>query len=156
MEFLEKLSMIHSWTGFFHTLVAVLSLLFGSMVLLGKKGTQNHKRQGYVYVVSMVLMNTSAFGIYNFGGFSLFHGFAIISLLTLALGIIPAIRKTNPKWYGKHFYFMSWSVVGLYCAFWAEIGTRLVDMRYFWWMVMLATIVTAMLIKKEARKLRLA
>lgn len=54
---------------------------------------------------------------------------------------------------------MNWSVVGLYCAFWAEIGVRFFDMKYFWWVVMLATIVTsilgAILINKEAKKLKL-
>lgn len=160
MEFLEKLRIISSWTGFFHTLMAILAMIFGSVVLLGKKGRKKHKRRGYVYVVSMLLMNGSAFGVYNFGDFSLFHAFAVISLITLVLGIVPAISKANPKWYGRHFYFMSWSVVGLYCAFWAEIGVRLVDMRYFWWVVMLATVLTAtcgaIIIRKEAVKVNLA
>ena len=31
-------------------------------------------------------------------------------------------RKAN--WFQAHFYFMSWSVVGLYAALWSEIGTR--------------------------------
>ena len=55
---------------------------------------------------------------------------------------------------------MSWSVVGLYCAFWAEIGTRFVgNMKEFWWMVAAATMITSLIgsriINREAKKLNL-
>lgn len=159
MEFLDKLRIISSWTGFFHTVMAILAMTLGTIVLIGKKGTKRHKKIGYAYVTCMLLLNVSAFGIYNFGGVSLFHGFAILSLFALGMGIVPAIRKQNPKWYGRHFYFMSWSVIGLYCAFWAETGVRFFDMKYFWWVVMLATVLTSLigarLVNKEARKLGL-
>ena len=51
---------------------------------------------------------------------------------------------------------MSWSVVGLYSAFWAEVGTRFVgNMQQFWWMVALASGLTAfvgsIIIKREAK-----
>ncbi len=160
MEFLEKLYITDSWLGLFHTVTAIMAMIFGTIVLLGKKGTQKHRKIGYVYVVNMLLLNVSAFGIYNFGGPSLFHVFALISLVTVFMGLIPAIKKNNSKWYGRHFYYMCWSVVGLYCAFWAEIGTRLLDIRYFWWAVLLATLLTsfagARMIKREARRLNLA
>jgi hypothetical protein len=90
------------------------------------------------------LVLTSLF-IYNFGKFNLFHFFALLSLLTLVAGILPAIRRIDKTWINKHYYFMSWSVVGLYCAFWAEVGVRMLDMRYFWWVVMVATILTSMI-----------
>ena len=160
MELLEKLRIVHSYTGLFHLIVALLAMLFGTWVLLMKKGTRLHKHMGWAYVTTMLLMNGSAFAIYNFGGFSLFHGFALVSLAGLVLGIWPAIRRKSPGWFGRHFYFMSWSVVGLYCAFWSEMGTRMVNMQYFWWTVMLATVLTtvvgARVIKREAKKLKLA
>lgn len=143
MEFLERLHIIHSYTGLFHTLTAILSMVFGTAVLLNKKGTLKHRRMGRVYGISMVLKILSAFAIYNFGSFSLFHGFALVSLITLILGMVPVLRKKPANWYTKHYYFMSWSVVGLYCAFWAELGVRFFDMRYFWWVVMMATALTA-------------
>ena len=160
METLEKLRIVHSGLGLFHLVVALLAMLFGTLVFLLKKGTQLHKRLGWAYVANMLLMNASAFGIYNFGGPSIFHGFALASLVVVVLGIVPAISSKNPGWFARHFYFMSWSVVGLYCAFWSETGTRLVNMQYFWWAVVLATLLTtwvgARLIKREARKLKLA
>ncbi|NRB58578.1 MAG: DUF2306 domain-containing protein [Winogradskyella sp.] len=150
---------INSNIGWFHFITAVLAMITGTIVLLNKKGTLFHKRVGYVYVVSMILLNVSSFFIVNFGGFSLFHFFAIISLIAISGGMIPTIKKKK-NWLAYHFYFMNWSVVGLYCAFWAELGTRFVgNMQQFWWMVAAATIITSVLgsivINKEAKKLNL-
>jgi len=109
--------------------------------------------------ISKMLLNLTSFFIINFGGFSLFHFFAIASLATVLGGIIPAIKRSE-NWFSSHFYFMSWSVVGLYCAFWAEIGTRFVkNMQQFWWIVALATIITTIvgsrIINKQAKKMKL-
>ncbi len=150
---------IHSNIGWFHFITAVLAMLTGTIVLLNIKGTLFHKRIGYIYVISMLLLNISSFFIVNFGGFSLFHFFAIVSLVSIFGGMIPTIKK-GKNWFGYHFYFMSWSVVGLYCAFWAEIGTRFVgNMKEFWWMVAAATFITSFIgsriINREAKKLNL-
>ncbi len=150
---------IHSNIGMFHLIMSLLALLTGTVVLLNKKGTLMHKRIGYVYVVSMLLLNLSSFFIISFGGFSIFHFFAIISLLTVIAGMIPTIKKKK-NWFGYHFYFMSWSVVGLYAALWSEIGTRFTNsMKDFWWVVAIATFATvaigARIINKEAKKLNL-
>ena len=83
-QYLENSRMVHSYLGLFHTLTALLAMLFGAIVLLRPKGTRRHKQLGYVYVVNMFLLNFSAFGIYNFGGKpSLFHLFALISFATI-------------------------------------------------------------------------
>lgn len=68
------------------------------------------------------------------------------------------VLKRSENWLQKHYYFMAWSVVGLYCAFWSEVGTRFVkNMQDFWWAVAIATFLTAFLgnyfIKKNAKKL---
>ncbi|SHH40354.1 DUF2306 domain-containing protein [Winogradskyella jejuensis] len=150
---------IDSNIGWFHFVTSILAMLSGVIVILNVKGTKFHKRIGYIYVLSMLSLNISSFFIVNFNGFSLFHFFAIISLITVLAGIIPTILRIN-NWFPYHFYFMSWSVVGLYCAFWAEVGTRFVsNMKEFWWMVALATGVTAFIgsriINKQAKKLNL-
>ena len=150
---------IHSNIGWFHFIAAIIAMLSGTIVLLNKKGNQFHKRVGYVYVVSMLLLNISSFFIVNFDGFSLFHFFAIVSLVSITGAMIPTLRRTK-NWLHYHFYFMNWSVVGLYCAFWAEVGTRFVNnMKDFWWAVAIATAVTAFLgsliINKQAKKLNL-
>ena len=155
MNIIDKLSFIHSWVGLFHFITALLALLFGTFVLFNKKGTKQHRKMGYIYCINMVLLNLSGLGIYTFGGFSIFHAFALISLITLALGMIPAIYRKKDNWQISHFYFMSWSVVGLYAAFWAETGVRFFDLSQFWWVVLIATLLTtgigAYVIKKEAK-----
>jgi len=147
---------IHSWTGLFHTITAILAMIFGTMVLLNRKGTKKHRRIGYAYLVNMLLLNLSAFAIYNFGTVNLFHFFALISLFSIVMGIIPAWKRKE-NWLNRHFYFMNWSVVGLYWAFWAEVGVRFLDMQYFWWVVMVATLLTSLvgsrIIKSEAKKM---
>ncbi len=157
MNYLDQI--IHSNIGWFHFLTAVLAMITGSIVLLNKKGTIFHKRIGYIYVTSMLLLNVSSFFIMSFGSFSLFHFFAIVSLVSIFGGMLPTIKK-GKNWFGYHFYFMNWSVVGLFCAFWAEVGTRFVDnMKDFWWMVALATFITAFIgsriINREAKKLNM-
>jgi len=152
-------NIIHSTIGGFHTISAILALIFGTVVLLNVKGTVFHKRIGYTYILLMVFLNSSSFFIISFGGFSIFHFFAIVSLLTVIAGIIPAIRRKK-NWFAYHYYFMSWSVVGLYSALWSEIGTRFVkNMHQFWWIVAIATIITVFIgsriINKNAKKLNL-
>ena len=150
-------NIIHSNTGLIHTLVALVAMVTGLIVVFNPKGTIFHKRVGYVYVLSMLLLNITSFFIINFGGFSIFHFFAIVSLLTVLGGMLPALLRIK-NWLAYHYYFMSWSVVGLYCAFWAEVGTRFVgNMQQFWWAVALATFITAgigsVIINKQAKKL---
>jgi|TARA_B110000908_G_scaffold1359_1_gene1717 hypothetical protein len=152
-------NIIHSNTGLFHTIVALLAMVFGTLVILNNKGTKTHKKMGYVYVLCMLFLNISSFFIVNFGGFSLFHGLAVFSLLNVLGAIIPTLLRVK-HWMYFHFYLMNWSVVGLYCAFWAELGTRFVKNRQqFWWIVFLAMFITsvigAILINKKAKQLNL-
>lgn len=150
---------IHSNIGWFHFITAIIALVTGTVVLLNVKGTTFHKRIGYVYVISMLTLNLSSFFIISFGGFSLFHFFAIVSLFTI-LGGVRAAWKKHKNWLTSHYYLMSWSVVGLYAALWSEIGTRFTtNMKDFWWVVALATVLTiavgAKIINKNAKKLNL-
>ena len=146
-----------STIGFLHLLFSIISMIKGLIVILNTKGTKFHKRVGYLYVVNMILLNISSFFISNFNGFSIFHFFAIVSLITILAGMYPVLKRSK-NWLQKHYYFMAWSVVGLYCAFWSEVGTRFVkNMQDFWWAVAIATFLTAFLgnyfIKKNAKKL---
>jgi len=150
---------INSNIGWFHFITSVTALITGTVVLLNVKGTIFHKRVGYVYVSSMLILNLSSFFIISFGGFSLFHFFAIVSLFTILAGM-RAARRRHKNWLTSHFYLMSWSVVGLYAALWSEIGTRFTNsMKDFWWMVALATFATvaigARIIIKQSKKLKL-
>ena len=119
--------------GIVHLISSILALVFGTVVILGKKGTRTHKKWGYAYVVSMIGVNLSAFLIYKlFGGFGIFHVAALVSSLTLVGGMIPVLRKKNrKKSIFAHFAFMYWSVMGLYAAFASELLTRIPETPFF-------------------------
>ncbi len=126
---------ISSYLGISHTIFAVVAMISGVWVLLQPKGGRRHRQLGYVYVGAMLLMLITAFGIYRlFGGFGIFHFFAVISLLTLAGGMYPALKRYR-NWLGLHYRLMSWSVAGLYAAFVAEVATRVFPQKYFGWIV---------------------
>jgi uncharacterized membrane protein len=113
--------------GLIHLIVSIFALVFGTWVLVVRKGTETHRRVGYLYAISMVLLIATAMMIYRlFGTFGVFHVAAIASAITLAGGMIPVfVRRPKNSWLGLHFSFMYWSVFGLYAAFVAEMATRL-------------------------------
>lgn len=126
--------------GLFHTTCALLALGSGAAVLLRRKGTRSHRRLGWVYVASMLVLNGTALMIYRlFGGFGPFHVAAVASLLTVVAGIIPAYRRTPANWVERHYACMTWSYVGLWAAAAAEVGTRVPGFQ-FWWAVMAGTL----------------
>jgi uncharacterized membrane protein len=117
--------------GLAHLLLALLAIVFGAFVIASRKGTQKHKWLGRCYVGSMVAVNGSALMIYElFGGFGLFHWMALLSLLSVLLGYIPA-RIRAPGWKVQHAYFMSGSYVGLIAALAAETLTRTSWLPFF-------------------------
>ncbi|GAB3947121.1 hypothetical protein GCM10028805_18800 [Spirosoma harenae] len=141
------LDIIHSPVGAIHVYSAVAALLLGTCVLLMPKATRAHKQIGYGYVVAMILVNITAFMIYRlFGKFGPFHIAAIFSSVSIIGGMIPIIfRRYVSTWLYYHYYFMNWSVIGLYAAFWAETLVRLFPMKQFWPVVAIATGLTAFL-----------
>jgi hypothetical protein len=81
----------------------------------------------------MVILNITALLIYRlFGRFGPFHVASIVSLLTLMMGILPAIfRRPKINWLWYHMAGMYYSVVGLYAAFVSEIVTRIPGVPFF-------------------------
>ena len=120
-------NLVSNEIGFVHLIVSILALVFGTWVLAARKGTRAHRRVGYLYAISMILLIATSLMIYRlFGTFGLFHYAAVVSGITLAGGMIPVIlRKPKDSWLGLHLSFMYWSVFGLYAAFVAEMATRL-------------------------------
>jgi len=119
-------NIVSGTTGLIHIIASIIALVTGLLVLTTIKGTKRHKQIGYVYVVSMILLNLTAFMIYRlYGKFGIFHWFAVISCLTLCAGLYPILSKRSQNYIELHFNYMYWSVIGLYCAFMAEIFSRL-------------------------------
>lgn len=126
--------MANSFVGHVHLISSALALIFGTFVLISKKGSKRHKQAGYLYVMSMLVLLVTAFAIYRlFNSWGMFHYMAFVSLASIALGMIPVwTKKPLNKWKYMHFSFMYWSVIGLYCAFAAELLTRVPKSPFFW------------------------
>lgn len=113
--------------GMLHTGFAIVALLLGALVVGQPKGTRVHRAIGQVYALSMVGVNATAFMLYRLlGHFGPFHVAALVSIVTLVLGVTPAVlRRPRGTWLRYHAYFMSWSYVGLVAALAAETMVRL-------------------------------
>jgi uncharacterized membrane protein len=123
--------------GLIHLLSGIAAILLGGAVLLLKKGTRLHKKVGYLYVASMVVLIVSSFAIYRlFGKFGVFHYLSLVATFSLVAGMLPMFKKVRtPKDYKTHFTRMYWSVVGLYAAFAAESFVRVPKLGSFWQIV---------------------
>lgn len=113
--------------GLFHLFTSLVALITGTYVVLSKKGTKIHKRIGYIYAISMLLVIITAFMIYRLTGkWNIFHWMAVLSSVALIGGMLPMFKKTRTtKDLRQHTEVMGWSVVGLYCAFVSETGARI-------------------------------
>ncbi len=125
-------NIVHDWIGSTHLAASIISLICGTFILLMRKGTQIHRKIGYVYAAAMTGVVATAFMIYRlFGGWGVFHWAAVVSGVTLVGGMIPAILRKPDNWVPLHFSFMYWSVMGLYAAFVAEVLVRVPQTPFF-------------------------
>jgi uncharacterized membrane protein len=113
--------------GVVHSILAAVALLLGVGVLCLRKGTQPHRVLGMLYVLSMLGVNITALTIFRvFGGFGAFHVLALINLAVLLTGFgFAFLKRPRHAWLRYHYYFMSWSYVGLCAAAGSELGVRL-------------------------------
>jgi len=118
--------------GVTHLASALLALIAGGLVLLSRKGTRWHRRCGRVYVGAMAVVIATALLIYDlFGGFGPFHVAALVSLVTVTMGMIPARRRApRGRWIEMHAYWMCGSYVGLLAAAVSETATRYLDLPF--------------------------
>jgi uncharacterized membrane protein len=122
--------------GDVHFASAVVALILGAAVLgLTPKGTRLHRRLGYAWVVTMLILNGSALTVYSlFGGFGPFHAAAILSLATLIpawwcarqarLSRLRRDPERRGRWLDFHYHFMTFCYVGLVAAAVSETLTR--------------------------------
>ena len=100
-----------------HVLAAVSALLVGAAVLLLPKGTHTHRVIGTVYVLALALVNVAALSLHRENAFGVFHALAVVSLVTIAVGLSPLLRgKRSPMVIATHAYCMTWSYAGLVAA----------------------------------------
>lgn len=114
------------WIASLRVWAAVISLILGAAMLLMRKGTRRHKQVGYAYVGHMLALNLSALALYRLNGqFNLFHACALVSLISLLGGMLPAILRRPAGWLRLHYEFIAWSYVGLVAAAVSESAVRL-------------------------------
>ncbi len=111
--------------GTVHVVFAIVALIIGAAVAFRPKDDRRHRLLGYFYAISLFSVNVSALSVYEEAvGMGPFHILAVISLVTLISGFIPAfLRRPVSRWLILHAYFMSWSYVGLVAAGVAQIAT---------------------------------
>jgi uncharacterized membrane protein len=151
--------------GQVHFLTAIVALASGAWVLLRRKGTARHRQAGWLYVASMLALNVSALWIYRLTGtFGPFHFAALISLTTLIAGVVNARRRLrgDRNWLPRHYFYMTWSYLGLAAAAVAETATRVPALQAvaggptaaFWTAVVVASVavfaIGAMMIRRKA------
>jgi uncharacterized membrane protein len=123
-------------SGQIHLVSAFVAIAAGALVLgMRPKGGRWHRRLGWTYLTAMLVLNGTALSIYRlFGGFGPFHVFALISLVGIVLGATSARRARRHRLSGArdlrdraivfHYYWMTWSYVGLIAALASETITR--------------------------------
>lgn len=123
--------------GTVHLVASVVSLALGAAVLgQGPKGGRRHRQVGWAYVVAMLTVNATAFMLYGlFGGFGPFHVAAVISLTGIVAGARAARSARAARLADRgflrshrvevHYWWMTFSYVGLVAALASEAITRL-------------------------------
>lgn len=126
-----------SFTGTIHFAASIASIVLGAIVLAqGPKGGRRHRQLGWMYVVAMLTVNATAFMIYRlFGRFGPFHVAAIISLIGIVAGTLSARSARRSRLARQafrrshrvelHYWWMTFSYVGLIAALASEAITRL-------------------------------
>ena len=100
-----------------HIVAAMSALLAGAAVLLLPKGTHTHRALGTVYVLALVLVNVAALSLHRENAFGVFHALAVVSLVTIAVGLSPLLLgKRSPIVIATHAYCLTWSYAGLVAA----------------------------------------
>jgi uncharacterized membrane protein len=100
-----------------HVLAALSALGAGAAVLLVPKGTHTHRAIGASYVFALVLVNEAALSLHRENTFGVFHVLAVVSLVTIAVGLSPILfgKRSRPA-VATHAYCMTWSYAGLVAA----------------------------------------
>lgn len=80
----------------------------------------------------MIILLISSFTIYRlFDGWGIFHYASLVSSIYIVIGILLPIFLRHTRYWGRlHLTAMFWSVIGLWSAFIAEMGVRILDRSF--------------------------
>jgi uncharacterized membrane protein len=143
--------------GWVHTAACLCALAIGAMVLVSRKATPRHRTLGRTYLVSMLVTNITALGIYQRGVFYFPHWFAVAALVAITIGFV-CVRLHRPRayWRNAHLTCMVASyymligggvnevflrVHALHALAPDVLNSRLVGMTHFAVMIIFATLI---------------
>ena len=117
--------------GAIHAVLAMGCIVIGLIQLLRPKRGSGHRARGYAFVYAMLVADGTALLVFQFTGkFNILHAGAIVNLLCVTAAVIPVLRTPRPQnWKNLHYYWMSWSYVGLIAAAATEIVVRTVHLE---------------------------
>lgn len=104
-----------------HVVLAITGTISGAIVIARRKGDVFHTLLGKVFVLSMILVNVTAFGMWPKYGFTFFQPLALWNLVYVLLGYYYAAKKPNENWLLNHYYFISYAYAGVLAAALARI-----------------------------------
>lgn len=111
-----------------HLAAGLTAIGLGGYQLAAAKGTPRHRALGRVYIAAMVVTCLSAFGLFRLTGqFNGLHGLAVISLITVTVGVLAARRGTQAAM-RTHALCMAFSYVGLLAAAASQIAWRILPL----------------------------
>jgi uncharacterized membrane protein len=112
--------------GAIHTALAMLGIVVGLIQFLRPKRGPTHRARGYAFVYAMLVADGAALLVFQFTGrFNILHAGAIANLVCIVLAIVPVLRTPRrSNWKNQHYYWMSWSYVGLLAAAATELVVR--------------------------------
>ena len=112
--------------GAIHTVLAAGGIVVGLIQLLRPKGGSIHRALGYAFVYAMLIADGTALLVFQFTGrFNILHVGAVANLVCIILAVVPVLRSPRPSnWKNQHYYWMSWSYVGLLAAAATELVVR--------------------------------
>lgn len=114
-----------SFISYLHVITAIVALFTAATVLFAPKGTRFHQRMGYVFAVSLLLVNITAAFMYNLTGkVNFLHVFIILSFLSLSSGMWAAMRRKSKNWLTRHIAGMNGAALGVWAAGFAELTVR--------------------------------
>lgn len=112
--------------GAIHTVLAMFGILVGLIQFLRPKRGPTHRARGYAFVYAMLVADGTALLVFQFTGrFNILHAGAVANLVCIILAIVPVLRTPRRwNWKNQHYYWMSWSYVGLLAAAATELVVR--------------------------------
>jgi hypothetical protein len=96
---------------------------------------------GTIYVLALVLVHVAALSLHRESTFGVFHLLAVVSLVTIAVGLTPLLLgKRSPMVITTHAYCMTWSYAGLVAAGCGQLTVAIGDVGSWSVPVTIATV----------------